>query len=371
MPHAPSQVPVERVEVAAYRVPTEQPESDGTLSWDSTTLVLVQVHGGGRAGLGYTYADAAAAQVVHDRLAPLVQGQDAFATRARWRDMRDGLRNLGQTGIGALALSAVDVALWDLKARCLDCSLATLLGPVRDAVDVYGSGGFTSYTVPELQRQLADWADAGIGRVKMKVGREREQDRARVGAARQAVGPGVQLFMDANGAYTRCGDRKQALAFAWGCAEHDVRWFEEPVSSDDLDGLRMLRNQGPPAMAISAGEYGWEAGHFHRLLQAGAVDVLQADATRCGGITGFMDVAAQCSAWQVPLSSHCAPALHLPLGCAAEPLLHIEYFHDHARIERMLFDGAIAPTQGRLGPDLLRPGLGLDFKQEDAECFRL
>ena len=123
-------------------------------------------------------------------------------------------------------------------------------------------------------------------------------------------------------------------------------------------------------MAITAGEYGYDLPYFRRMLQAQAVDVLQADATRCAGITGFLGVAALCEAFGIPLSSHCAPALHLPLCCAARPALHLEYFHDHARIERMLFDGAAEPRQGLLAPDLTRPGLGLEFKEQDARMLR-
>lgn len=362
---------IERLTVSAYRVPTEVPESDGTLAWDSTTLVIVQITAANETGLGYTYADVATACLIQDRLGPALQGRDALSIPARRHDMLRELRNLGSSGIGAMAVSAIDVALWDLKAKLLDCSLALLLGRVRDSVPVYGSGGFTSYTVKALQSQLAGMAEQGISRVKMKVGRDRGRDPIRVAAARAAIGPDIELFMDANGAYSQDSDRKQALAFAWDCAKHDVRWFEEPVSSDDLEGLRLIRDHGPPAMAISAGEYGWAPGDFLRLLQAGAVDILQADATRCGGVTGFLEVAALCRAWQIPLSSHCAPALHLPLCCAAQPVLHLEHFYDHVRIECKLFDGAIRPEHGRLTPDLSRPGLGLDFKYKDAQCFSL
>lgn len=360
-------LPVSRVEVAAWRIPTEAPESDGTLEWDATTLVTVHVEGGGKTGFGYGYADAATACLIQDRFAPLLLGRDAMQTSARWMDMLRVVRNLGRPGIASMAISAVDVALWDLKAKHLDISLAALLGPARDAIAVYGSGGFTSYTPQQLQSQLSDWVEQGIGMVKMKIGREPGQDIQRVLAARQAVGEAAQLFVDANGAYTR----KQALAMAQAFAQHRVSWFEEPVSSDDLEGLRLLRDRGPAGMAISAGEYGYDTVYFRRMVDAGAVDVLQADATRCAGITGWLSAAALCESAGIPLSSHCAPTLHLPLCCAARPAIHLEYFHDHARIEHMLFDGAIRPVCGRLSPDLSRPGLGVEFKAKDAQCYRI
>jgi len=364
---ASDSIRVERIAAAAYRIPTDAPEADGTLAWDATVMVLVRAEAGGKTGIGYSYADRPTAVLVQDKLAPLIEGRNALEINACWSEMVSAIRNLGRPGICSMAIAAVDVALWDLKARLLDLPLAALLGPARKSVPIYGSGGFTSYPVLKLQEQLHGWTSSGMRRVKMKIGSAPEQDLERVRAARQAIGPGPELFVDANGAYTR----KQALAFAQAFREQGVSWFEEPVSSDDLEGLRLLRDQGPPGMAISAGEYGYDLPYFRRMLQAQAVDVLQADATRCAGITGFLGVAALCEAFNVPLSSHCAPTLHLPVCCAARPVVHMEYFHDHARIEHMLFDGAPVPDNGRLMPDLGRPGLGVVFKEKDAQCYAI
>lgn len=357
--------PIERVDVSAYTVPTDRPESDGTLAWDSTTLVLVEITAGGRRGLGYTYADRPTAELVKDKLAPLLSGHDALSIPGAWSTMLRAVRNLGSRGIAAMAISAVDAALWDLKARLLDLPLVGLLGSVRDGVPIYGSGGFTSYSIEELREQLSGWASRGIPRVKMKVGRDPAQDAARVASARAAIGDGVELFVDANGAY----DRKQALAFAEVYARYGVTWFEEPVSSDDLEGLRLVRDRGPGGMHIAAGEYGYMPVYFERMLAAGAVDVLQADVTRCLGITGFIIAAGLCLARSMPLSAHCAPQLHVHLGCALPSVWHLEYFHDHVRIENLLFEGAIQPKDGKLYPELSRPGLGIELKRQDAEKF--
>ena len=235
----------------------------------------------------------------------------------------------------------------------------------RDEVPIYGSGGFTSYPVERLQAQLGGWARQGIPRVKLKIGTHPEQDVARVRAAREAVGPQTELYVDANGAYTRT----QALAQAARFADLGVVWFEEPVSSDDLDGLRFIRDRAPTGMAIAAGEYGYDLWYFRRMLEAGAVDVQQADGSRCGGITGFLRAGTLVEARSLSLSAHCAPSLHLHACCAVPNLWPIEYFHDHVRIERMLFDGAVSPVDGLLHPDLTRPGIGLDFKRKDAEQF--
>ncbi|HZZ85931.1 MAG TPA: enolase C-terminal domain-like protein [Anaeromyxobacteraceae bacterium] len=357
---------VEGVEVSAFTVPTSAPESDGTLAWDRTTLVWVEARGGGERGVGYGYADLATARLARELLAPLVAGRDPLDVAGAWSAMVHAIRNLGRPGICSMAIAAVDAALWDLKAKLLGLPLARLLGQVRAAIPAYGSGGFTSYSEAELRAQLGGWAAEGLGMVKMKVGRDPAADPARVRAAREAVGPGVALFVDANGAYRR----KQALRLAELFGAQGVAWFEEPVSSDDLDGLRLVRDRAPAGMEVAAGEYGYDAWYFLRMLQAGAVDVLQADATRCAGITGFLEVGALAAAFGVPLSAHCAPSLHVAPLCALRAAVHAEYFHDHVRLEGMLLDGAARAVKGALSPDLSRPGLGLALKAADAERFR-
>jgi len=360
-----TRVPIEGVNVSCYVIPSDAPESDGTYEWKATTLVLIRARAANTTGMGYTYADRSTAALAADVLSDLVCGHDAMNVSAVWEEMVHAVRNLGRPGIASMAISAVDAALWDLKARLLGLPLVTLLGAVRDSIAVYGSGGFTSYPTAELQTRLGDWIAQGIRRVKMKVGRDPSADVARVRAARDAIGEEAQLFVDANGAYAR----KQALRFAEAFADYGVSWFEEPVPSDDLDGLRLLRDRAPSAMEIAAGEYGYDLPYFRRMLEAGAVDVLQADATRCAGITGFLRVGALCEAFGIPLSAHTAPSLHAHPCCAIQLVRHVEYFHDHARVERMLFDGALEPIDGELHPDLSLPGLGLQLKDVEAARY--
>jgi len=358
-------VPIEHVDVAAYDIPTDTPESDGTLEWNKTTVVVTKAKAAGVCGLGYTYTNSSAAYVVENLLAGVVCAMDAMDVPGAWVAMSHAVRNFGRPGIGSAAIAAVDTALWDLKARLLNLPLAKLFGAVRKGVPVYGSGGFTSYSAVQLQTQLRGWAECGIRMVKVKVGRNPREDPERVRLARQAIGEDTELFVDANGAY----DVKQASRLALEFAESKVCWFEEPVSSDDLAGLSRLRAAVPAGMEIAAGEYGYDLNYFHRMLQAGAVDVLQADATRCGGITGFLKVGALCEALCIPLSAHTAPSLHLPLGCALLALRHLEYFHDHVRVEAKLFDGVQTPVNGILYPDLTRPGLGLELRGKEAELY--
>jgi L-alanine-DL-glutamate epimerase-like enolase superfamily enzyme len=353
--------------VRAYTIPTDAPEADGTFRWDATTLVIVELDAGEARGIGYTYSHRTAAPLARELVKKHLVGQNPFDTNALFAAMRQSQRNYGREGVAATALSAVDIALWDLKARILNQPLATLLGCVRDASPIYGSGGFTTYNDAQLSKQLSGWIAQGIPRVKMKIGTHPEQDPHRVAVARKAIGDDTELFVDANGAYSR----KQALYFAeLFHAEQNVTWFEEPVSSDDLDGLHLLRNRAPAAMDIAAGEYGWTAMYLRTMMNAEAVDVIQADATRCGGVTGFMDAVALAEAHPLPLSAHCGPTIHMHLGCAARPLRHVEYFHDHVRIESMLFEGfRAASNDGCMHPDFTRPGLGIEFKNKDAERF--
>lgn len=358
-----SLLPIQAVRTGAFRIPTDAPESDGTLAWSATTLIVVEVAAGEWTGLGYTYADAGTERLIDDLLADVVCGRDAMDIGALWRDQFARLRNLGRSGVTAMAVSAVDVALWDLKAKALDLPLVRLLGAVRPDLPVYGSGGFTSYSDAQLADQFAGWAERGLTRFKMKVGREPARDLERVRLARAAIGDDAELFVDANSAYTRREALESGTRFADQC---DVRWFEQPLAPEDLAGLRWLRDRVPASLEIADGEYGYDAGCFRQMFEAEAVDVAMADATRCGGITGLLQVAALCETWHLPLSTHCAPALHVHPGCAIGALRHAEYFHDHVRIERELFDGAPEPEAGALRPDLTRPGHGLEFKWADA-----
>ncbi|WP_214416009.1 enolase C-terminal domain-like protein [Sphaerisporangium fuscum] len=352
---------IEAVRAAAYRVPTDRPEGDGTFAWDATVLVTAEVDAGGPTGIGWTYAPAAAASFITETLADVVTGADVMDVPAVWTAMVRQVRNAGRPGIAGYAISAVDVALWDLKARLLETPLVRLFGAARAEVPVYGSGGFTTYDDDTTRAQLRHWAhEQGIPRVKIKIGESRgtaaERDLHRVALAREVIGGDAELYVDANGAYTA----KQAVRLARRMEEHDVRWFEEPVSSDDLAGLRLVREHA--AADVAAGEYGCDLTYFARMCQAGAVDCLQADATRCGGYTGWLAAATVAAAYHLDVSAHCAPNLHLPAAAAAPNLRHVEWFHDHVRIEAGLFEGAADPTGGTARPSTDGPGHGMTLK---------
>jgi L-alanine-DL-glutamate epimerase-like enolase superfamily enzyme len=354
-------VTVEELAVSAFTVPTDAPESDGTLEWDSTTIVIVEARAGAVRGLGWTYAPTAAAAVVHDLLAQVVRGRDLDELGAIWLDCGARLRNAGRPGIAWCALSAVDIALWDLRARLLGVPLVSLLPACHDRVPVYGSGGFCSYSNERLAEQLGGWVAAGIPRVKMKLGRDPAADPKRLDAARAAIAD-AELYVDANGAFTAKEAVRQAERYVelW-----DVRWFEEPVSSADAEGLRFVREHA--RLDVAAGEYGYVLRDFVNLV--GAVDCLQADVTRCGGITGLLRVNGLAAAYALDLSGHCAPQLSAHAFCGVDRLRHLEYFHDHVRVESLLFDGVLEPVDGALVPDRSRPGHGLSLKRAEAQRY--
>jgi len=361
---------IEALETMVLRIPTAAPEADGTLEWRATTMLIVEaVTRSGERGIGYSYTSAAAGGVVDDQLADIVVGRRPSETLQVWDAMARAVRNVGLPGIAAAAISAVDTALWDLRARLAGEPLFRFIGAHRTKVPIYGSGGFTSFSERELTEQLAGWLAQGIPRVKMKIGMEDgarpDADVVRVRAARKAIGPEAELFVDANGAYTR----RMAIEQAHRFAEYRVSYFEEPVPQRRLDDLKAIRAAAP--MAIAAGEYSYTREDTRDLLASDAVDVVQADATRCLGVTGWMEAASMAAGHATQLSAHTAPSLHAHLGCAAPAIAHVEWFADHVRVEPMVFDGVLAPVDGYLRPDPAAPGLGLAIRRPDVDRWRI
>jgi L-alanine-DL-glutamate epimerase-like enolase superfamily enzyme len=366
---SPSDTLIGPVTAQAYRVPTESPEADGTLAWSSTTIVVVQVEVGDVIGLGWTYADAACVELVRGVLAAAVQGRDGHDVPAAFLAMQRAIRNLGRPGLVSCAMSAAEIALWDAAARLVRLPLCRLLGKARDSVAVYGSGGFTSYDDEQQRQQLQRWVhQQGLPAVKIKIGEgwgsELDRDLTRIDLARQVIGPEVELYVDANGAY----GPGEAVRIGRALDDRAVLWFEEPVSSDDLTGLRRVRDT--IGADVAAGEYGYHLPYFAAMLDAEAVDCLQVDVTRCGGFSEWLRAAALAAARNRDISSHGAQNLAAHVALATPNVRHLEWFHDHDRIERMFFDGVLDPSGGQIHADLATPGHGLRFKQRDAEPYR-
>jgi L-alanine-DL-glutamate epimerase-like enolase superfamily enzyme len=356
---------INSVKTSIYKIPTNSPESDGTFEWHETTLVLVVVTAGNHTGLGFSYGHEAMSYVIHNTFAPLLKNGNPMDVTLLWEKMLEASRNIGSRGVAANAIAAIDIALWDLKAKILKVPLCILWGQIRESIPVYGSGGFTSFTAQQLAQQFEHWKKKGIEKFKMKVGRYPDKDVERVRHARSVIGQSNELFVDANGAYT-C---KQALEFAQYFREFDVTWFEEPVIADDLTGLHLMRNRAPAGMNIAAGEYSYDIFYFRRMLEAHAIDVLQADATRCCGFTGFFQACHLSRAFNIPISSHTAPSIHVHPCVTQAYVCHMEYFYDHERIEQMLFEGCPKLENGRLFPHLDRFGHGLELKEKSCRKY--
>jgi L-alanine-DL-glutamate epimerase-like enolase superfamily enzyme len=348
---------VDHVDVDVYRFPAPAPEADGTLHWDATTAVVVHVHAGGTAGLGWTYSSPAAAAVVRENLRRAVIGRDPSDITGAWSAMHRSCRNFGTRGLVMQALSAVDVALWDLKARLRGEPLSALLGQVRADVPVYGSGGFTTLDDEGLSEQVKLWRDAGCTAMKIKIGQDwgsnMSRDLDRVRQLRALAGDGVALMVDANGGYSVAQARRAGAVLD----ELGVVWFEEPVSSDDLDGLAAVR--GAVRCDVAAGEYVSDVYDARHL--APVVDCLQLDATRCGGYTGWLAAAAVAASRNLEVSAHCAPALHAPVAASITNLRHVEYFIDHTRLEPELLDGLPPVSSGAMHPAATSPGHGMSI----------
>ena len=353
--------------ISAFTIPTDRPESDGTAQWDSTTVVIVELIADGTTGLGYTYTDAAAASIAKALIEREILKHNPLDIPAMHLALDRQVRNWGRPGLVSNAISAIDTALWDLKARVLGQPMSSLIGKVRNEIPGYGSGGFTSYTETELVDQLTQWAAEGFRCVKMKIGREPDRDLARVIAVQKALQGKAELYVDANGAYSR----QQALEKAHKLGDQGVRWFEEPVTSDDRTGLRYIVQRSPELMKIAAGEYIYVLNDARLMIEGEAVHVLQTDVTRCGGISNFIKIGHLCETYHLPYSAHTAPSIHATLCCCILPAINVEYFHDHVRIENMIFDGAVQPRNGVLKPDLSRVGLGLEIKHQDVASFRV
>lgn len=325
-------------------------------------LAVEVVTDGGERGLAVGYAPPGARAVVHEVLGPALGGRDPGIVGELWAEMMWAVRDFGRGGVALQAVSAVDLALWDLKARTEDLPLFRLLGAVREEVSAYASGGFTSTPIGDLVSEVRGFVADGFGAVKMKVGtafgtREAE-DLARVAAVRDAIGAGVELYVDANGAY----GVEQAIHMAERFAAHDVRLFEEPLPPTDVSGLAAIRRETP--IPIAAGEHEYEASGLRRLVEAGAVDVLQPDLLRVGGISGWLQAAAVAAEHDIPILSHAAQLASLHAGCATSGSLATEYLAIQADMDRRWYAEVPEPSAGRWAPFADRPGLGLELRPE-------
>jgi L-alanine-DL-glutamate epimerase-like enolase superfamily enzyme len=334
--------------------------ADATRKVEKIGYAIVRIRTSeGIEGIGVTYHEVggeATKSLIDEAIAPRLIGRDPFDTEVLWNEFFGYLRGVGRKGLAFGALSAVDIALWDIKGKALGMPLYKLFGGGRTAVPVYASGGWTSYSDEKLVEEVQGMLDRGFSTVKVKVGVEGgtnpNRDLARVRKLREAIGPDVRLLLDAN----NCWDAATAARFANRVAEYDPFLLEEPVFADDIPGLaRFKRSTDIP---LGTGEHEYTRFGVRDLLLADAVDVVQADGARVGGFTEMLKIAALTQAWNVPFAPHAMENIHLHLLAAIPNGLFLERLLLFEDVTARVFADAPVPIDGHLHvPDL--PGLGL------------
>ena len=310
-------------------------------------------------GLGIGQASPGVRQVIEADLKGLLIGQDPFNIEKLWNDMFWRVRGYGRKGVAFCALSAVDIGLWDLKAKALGLPLYKLLGPFTDSVPIYGSGGWTNLTQEELVAEMAGYVEQGIKRVKMKVGKDfgksEREDLQRLAAVRKTLGDDVAIYVDANNGYYS----KQAIYMAKEFEQFQVGWFEEPVLADDIGGLAEIKHA--TSIPIATGEHEYTKHGFRELIAGGGVDIVQPDVGRVGGVTEWMKVAHMAHAFNLPVAPHAVQLVHLHLACATPNLKVVEYMNTSLEGDRVWYTEFPQPSGGMWSPFPDKPGLGLEL----------
>jgi D-galactarolactone cycloisomerase len=301
-------------------------------------------------------------EVIHRVLKPVLLSQDPLCTEQLWDDMFWRVRGFGRKGLAFAAISSVDIALWDLKAKLFGVPLYRLLGPFTDRVPIYGSGGWTSYTEAELVREQTGYVERGIPRVKMKVakdfGRAEAEDVRRLAAVRKAVGDDVEIYVDANNGYYA----KQAIGMARHLADYNVKWFEEPVLADDIAGLAAIARAID--IPVATGEHEYTRYGFRELIAQGGADIVQPDVGRVGGVTEWMKVAHLAHAFNLPVAPHAVQLVHLHLACCTPNLKVVECLGTVEETDRLWYTEFPEQRDGYWSPYPDRPGLGLELSPD-------
>lgn len=368
-PKLPISMKINKVETTLVPIPRDPPVADSTSkSMPTGGHCFVYIHSNdGITGLGMSQASRAVQAVIEEELAPYLVDKDPLDIERLWSEMFWKLRSLGRKGIAIQALSAVDIALWDLKARSLNLPLYKLLGAARDRVPVYGSGGWTSYSQDELVSEQAGYVDRGFSSTKMKVGMDAgtnvSVDMERLHAVRDAIGSDIELLIDANNGYTA----KQAISLISQFESYQVAWLEEPVPADDIDGLAQVVDKS--RIPIATGEHEYTKWGFKEILTRRAADIAQPDVGRVGGITEWLKVASMADAFGIPIAPHSYQLVHRHLCMAIPNLRIVEYLGTREREDELLYLDWDKPVNGFWGPDPEKPGLGLEVNPETVNQY--
>ena len=359
---------ITKVTADHYRIPLDGPMTDASHGVHTEfEVVVVRLSTDREAcGLGYTYTvgrgGAAVKTLLDVELAPLLLGWDPAGIEAIWQQMWRHLHYIGRGGLVAFAMSAVDIALWDLKGHVTGRPLWQLLGGDDPRVSVYPGGIDLQLEADELAAQSVEHVAAGFGALKVKIGRSvLEEDVLRVRAVRDAVGPETRVMVDANKSYSI----DQAIRAARALADLDLYWFEEPIDPDDLAGLARVAREG--GIPIAVGENLHTVAEFGAAIDSNAVSFVEPDVTNCGGITAFMEVARRAEAANLPVTSHGVHELHVPLLAA---LPNASYAEVHGfRLDRFQIDAPLADKGVITASDL--PGHGVRFDWEALSSHRV
>ncbi|HLG51287.1 MAG: mandelate racemase/muconate lactonizing enzyme family protein [Chloroflexi bacterium] len=352
----------------SYRWPRRKPISNGKHTYTHAGLGVVKIlTDEGITGLGIGAASGIAGAVI-DHLRPLLIGQNPLDHERLWHLMWVP-KLIGRRGITTRAISTIDIALWDLKAKVAGLPLYRLLGGYADRVPAYIAGGYyeEGKGLKELAREMEENVEMGARAVKMKVGAlSIAEDVERVRTVRQAVGPTVKVMVDANCAYRAY----QAIQLARRIEEYDIYWFEEPVAPDDYEGHARLAAQ--TSIPIATGENEYTRYGFRDLIARGGVAILNADAQVLGGVTEFMKVAALAQAHDLDIAPHGDQNVHVHLVAAISNGLIVEYYRDTVDpLWRQIYrETLLLNADGTLSPPE-RPGLGLELNTEALAPYRV
>jgi len=320
-------------------------------------------------GLGTSAGSTAVQAVVEDSLKEVLIGEDPFNIEKLWNLMFWTVRGVGRKGIAFCAISALDIALWDLKAKALNLPLYRLLGPYTDTVPVYGSGGWTNFSESELVAEQVGYVERGFPRVKMKVGKDfgmsEDEDVKRLAAVRKAVGDDVEIYVDANNGYYA----KQAIRMSQIFEQFDVKWFEEPVLADDIEGLSVISQS--TTIPVATGEHEYTKYGFKELISRGGADIVQPDIGRVGGVTEWMKVAHIAHGFNLPVAPHAYQLIHLHVACATPNLKVVEYLGVSDQSDRVWYTEFPEPVNGMWSPYPDRPGLGLELDPDVVKKFKV
>lgn len=315
-------------------------------------------------GIGMTYCESGNEAIIafgEKTIQPLILGMNPFDTECIWAKVTQYFRAVGRKGLAYFALSAIDIACWDIKGKVLDMPIYRLFGGNDPRVPVYCSGGWTSYSEEELVDYALEAKDRGFTMVKMKVGvkggSDIREDAHRVHAVRKAIGPDMRLAIDANNVW----HAGTAIKFSRMVEECDIEFFEEPVIADDIPGLAHCRQKCN--IPIASGEHEYTRYGARDLCISGAADIVQIDACKCGGFTESLKVINVAEAFNLQYAPHCMELVHMHLVAAASNGMSLEDLDlFYPSVENLFIDAPRAVDGFITIPD--QPGLGLELNMD-------